>query len=104
MPKPKVQKDSRVVYYAEGGASPYKGPFPALVEQVYPPEKGKENEPPPVDLRVYFNGLEGQAHLKTNVKYAVEPTKHCWGDLPLDWKWPAEVAAASSTEPEATAK
>lgn len=97
MPKLNVQKDSRIVYYAEGGSSAaYKGPFPALVEKVYPTEKGKESESvlPNVDLRVYFNGLDGQAHLKTDVKFAIEPTKHCWSELPLDWKWPGEAAAS----------
>ena len=99
MAKSKVQKDSRIVYYAEGGSSaPYKGPFPALVEKVYPAEKGAEAVPPNVDLRVYFNGLDGQSHLKTSVKYAVEPTKHCWGDLPLDWKWPDAAASEEASK------
>lgn len=97
MPKPKVEKDSRVVYYAEGGSSaPYRGPFPAIVEKVHPVEQDKKSEPPNVDLRVYFNGLEGQPHVKTNVRWALEPTKHHYGDVPADWAWPeAEVPAVS---------
>lgn len=89
MPKAKIEKDARIVYYAEGGAgTAYRGPFPAIVENVYPIDKERKSEPPNVDLRVYFNGLDGQAHTKTNVAYALEPTKHHYGEVPADWPWP----------------
>lgn len=86
MPKTTLTQGSRVVYYAEG--SPFKGPFAALVEKVHPVEKDKKAEPPRLDLKVFFGGIDGQSHLKTNVQFALEPTKHHWGWLPEGWAWP----------------
>lgn len=90
MPKQNLEKNSKVVYYAEG--QPYRGPFPALVEKVYPVEKDKKSEPPRLDLRVFFAEIDGQSHFKTNVPYALEPTKHHWGPLPDSWEWPKPTA------------
>lgn len=91
MPKAKVEQGARVVYYAEGGSTaPYRGPFPAIVEKVHPVEQDRKAEPPNVDLRVYFNGIGGQAHMKTDVSWALEPTKHHYGDVPAEWAWPEE--------------
>lgn len=87
---------TRVVYYAEG--VPYKGPFPAFIEAVHPPEKGRKVVLPDVDLKVYFSGIEGPTHSKTRVKYAAEPQKHCWGKLPDGWTWP-EPAKEAAPEP-----
>ena len=89
---PTLEKDSKVVYYSEG--TPYKGPFPALVEKVHPVEKDKKNEPQRLDLRVFFGDIDGQSHLKTNVPYSLEPKKHHWGPLPDSWKWPEPAAKA----------
>lgn len=87
-----LQKDSRVVYYAEG--RPYKGPFPALVEAVHPVDKDNKSEPPRLDLRVFFGDIDGPSHLKTSVPYALEPTKHHWGPLPDAYAWPESAKSA----------
>lgn len=92
-------KDAKVVYYAEG--QPYKGPFPALVEVVHPVDKDKKAEPPRLDLNVFFNGIEGQVHTKTNVPFALEPTKHHWSWMPLDWPWPEPAKAEEPAPVEA---
>lgn len=86
MARQNLQKDSKVVYYAEG--QPYTGPFPALVELVHPVDKDNKSEPPRLDLRVFFGAIDGQAHTKTNVPYSLEPKKHHWGPLPDAWTWP----------------
>ncbi len=86
MSKSKFEKGSKIVYYAEG--TPYTGPFPAFIEEVHPVDKDNKSAPPAVDLRVHFNGLNASPHVKTNVKYALEPTKHHWSEVPADWAWP----------------
>lgn len=91
-------KDAQVVYYAEG--QPYKGPFPAVVEKVHPVDKDKKAEPAKLDLRVFFGGIDGPFHLKTNVPFALEPTKHHWSWLPLDWAWPEPVKAEATAPVE----
>ncbi len=88
MPKTRIEKDARVVYYADGGSAPYRGPFPAIVEKVYPVDKYNKDAPQHVDLRVFFGGINGPSHLKTNVPWALEPTKYHYGDVPADWAWP----------------
>jgi hypothetical protein len=87
-----VQVDDKVVYYAEG--EPYTGPFPARVVAVHPVAQEKKSEPQKVDLKVFFQGLDGKSHTKTNVPYALDPTKHHWGDIPADWIWPEPEAKA----------
>ena len=88
-----------MVYYAEG--QPYKGPYPALVDVVHPVEKDNKAEPPKLNLRVFFNGVDGQAHTKTAVPFALEPTKHHWSWLPLDWPWPEPAKAEEPAPVEA---
>ncbi len=99
MPQVALKKDARVVYYAEG--QPYKGPFPALVDEVLPAGE-EEDKPvqPRLNLRVFFNGLENEPKVKSNVPFELEPTKHHWSWTPADWAWPEVKAAA----PEVPAK
>lgn len=95
MPKnPILEKDTKVVYYAEG--TPYKGPFPALVEKVYPVDKDNKAEPPRLDLRVFFGDIDGQHHVKTSVPYSLEPMKHHWGYIPDSWNWPEPSTQTSA--------
>lgn len=96
MARTKLEKDARVVYYAEG--KPYTGPYPALVEVVHPVEKDSKGEPSDLDLRVFFGPIDGTAHLKTRVKFSTEPKKHHWSWVPDSWAWP-ELEKAVEAQP-----
>ena len=92
MPKTTLEPGAKVVYYAEG--QPYKGPFAAVVDVVYPVEKDRKSEPPDLDLTVFFGEIDGKGHKKSRVSFSLEPSKHHWGWVPSDWPWPVAASAA----------